>query len=233
MTESREIAKSRKRGALLALFSAVYIAAMLACLSHWGSPDPWSRLDRFSGGYIVLSVVWLVVSLRFLSRAVGASQAAKELAGSTFDPRLTKFISTLSLLELWVFFDYGHLCLATALERPVLQWLGLALSLAGALWLVWTDRFLLAHFAAGMDHRRVITAGPYRFVRHPRYLALMVSRLAFALALASALAWGFFIVWMIVILRRIRLEEAHLGSVFGPDYIAYAARTARVVPGLY
>jgi protein-S-isoprenylcysteine O-methyltransferase Ste14 len=34
-----------------------------------------------------------------------------------------------------------------------------------------------------MDH------GPYRYVRHPRYSAAIVAKVAFALALASILGW--------------------------------------------
>jgi len=33
--------------------------------------------------------------------------------------------------------------------------------------------------------------------------------------------------------RRIRLEEDHLRDIFGPDYMAYAARAARLIPGVY
>jgi protein-S-isoprenylcysteine O-methyltransferase Ste14 len=33
--------------------------------------------------------------------------------------------------------------------------------------------------------------------------------------------------------RSIRLEEAHLCKIFGPDYAAYMRRTSRLIPGLY
>jgi protein-S-isoprenylcysteine O-methyltransferase Ste14 len=70
-------------------------------------------------------------------------------------------------------------------------------------------------------------------VRHPRYLALSISRIAFALALASIVAWFLFLFWMFAILRRIHREEPHLRKIFGPDYEAYAQRTARLIPGIY
>jgi len=46
-------------------------------------------------------------------------------------------------------------------------------------------------------------------------------------------AWGFFGVWVMALARRIRLEEDHLRDIFGPDYMAYAARAARLIPGVY
>jgi protein-S-isoprenylcysteine O-methyltransferase Ste14 len=75
--------------------------------------------------------------------------------------------------------------------------------------------------------------GPYRFVRHPRYAALLVSRIAFALALASILVWIFALGWLWAILRRIGLEEAHTQELFGAEYGNYAATTRRLIPGVY
>lgn len=224
---------SRKSGFILALFLCFYVAAMLACLRQRGTAHPWSRLDVFSGGYIAISLCWIAASLRFMSFFLGPKDVASELSGAAFDPVLLKAISVLSVGELSVFIDYGHLHLLPVLERALLQGLGLALSLAGCVWLIWTDRYLLSHFAKGLTERSLLTTGPYQLVRHPRYAALAVSRLAFALALASPLAWGFFALWMIFILRRIRLEEVHLKGIFGNTYDAYAARTARLIPGLY
>lgn len=55
-----------------------------------------------------------------------------------------------------------------------------------------------------------LNSGPYRLVRHPRYLALIIAQTAFALIFASPLAWGFLVLWIFLMLRRIRLEERHL-----------------------
>lgn len=225
--------RPRRSQFILALFLALYVAVMLVCVRQWGTAHPWSRLDLFSGGYIAISLGWIAASLRFMGFFLGPTDVANELSGATFDPVLLKAISVLSVGELSVFIDYGRLHLLPALERAPLQGLGLVLSLAGCLWLMWTDRYLLSHFAKGLTQRNLLTTGPYHLVRHPRYLALAVSRLAFALALASLLAWGFFVLWMIFILRRIRLEEVHLKGIFGNAYDAYAARTARLIPGLY
>lgn len=32
----------------------LYFAVALACLRQWNTANPWSRLDRFSGGYLLL-----------------------------------------------------------------------------------------------------------------------------------------------------------------------------------
>jgi protein-S-isoprenylcysteine O-methyltransferase Ste14 len=93
--------------------------------------------------------------------------------------------------------------------------------------------FLRAHFSGGLTNPKIIDRGPYRVVRHPRYLAPTISRIAFALVLASIIARFLFAFWMFAILRRIHREEPHLRRRFGPEYEAYAQRTARLIPGIY
>jgi protein-S-isoprenylcysteine O-methyltransferase Ste14 len=218
---------------LYTLFFVVYFAASLACLRQWSGPHPWSRLDRFSGGYLLISLFWMLAAGKFLRLATGAKEIAAEISGKSYDPWTLIFTMLLPIAELTVFLDYGHWHLMSALAQPALQWAGLALSLAGALLLLWTDRQLLAHFAGDMTRRGVIETGPYRFVRHPRYLSLLLSRVAFALALASPPAWAFALLWFLVLARRIHLEEAHLRKIFCPDYAAYVRRTSRLLPGVF
>jgi protein-S-isoprenylcysteine O-methyltransferase Ste14 len=146
---------------------------------------------------------------------------------------MLRWVSFLATAEMAVFFDYGHWRLVRALQRPVLQGIGLALSAAGVALLFWVDHYLARHFASGLAARKLINEGPYHYMRHPRYAALLLSRIALALALASVLGWVLALAWLLLILRRIRLEEAHLRELFPADYDAYAARTARLLPRIY
>ena len=172
------------------LFFICYLAAMLLRLRQWGSARPWARLDRFSGGYLLLSILWLEASRGFLRTFLRRNEISGELSGASYDRWTLRFSMLLPLAELAIFLDYGHWRLMPTLARPSLQWTGLALSLLGALLLFWTDRQLLAHFAGDMSRRELMETGPYRFIRHPRYLALLLSRISLALALASPLGWG-------------------------------------------
>ena len=96
---------ARRAQTTFAAFTLVYIAAMLLCLRQWHSPQPWSRVDRFSGGYVVLSILWLLASLRFMRFASGNEESGRELAGRTFDPRLFHWITVLALCDLLAFVD--------------------------------------------------------------------------------------------------------------------------------
>ncbi len=78
-----------------------------------------------------------------------------------------------------------------------------------------------------------MTTGPFHYVRHPRYSGILGVRAAYALTFASPVAWVLAVAWLVVLLRRIHLEEAHLRAEFGDRYERYAARTSRLIPSLF
>ena len=198
-----------------------------------GSGNPWSRLDVFSGGFLLLSLGWVATTMRFMRAIVRSPEGMREALGTNYDPTLHKWVNVIAIAELTVFLDYGHWRLVPALERPALQGIGLGLYVLGAAWLFWVDTYLARHFVSELAASKVITDGPYNYVRHPRYTAVLASRVAFAFTLASVIAWLFALAWLLLILRRIRLEEGHLREIFSADYDAYARRTARLLPGVY
>lgn len=121
--------------------------------------------------------------------------------------------------------------------RPLLGWLGctcLVLGIAIRLWAVATLRRQFTTVVAIVAQHRLVDSGPYRRVRHPAYLGLLLSLLGFGLAsgnwVSLAVAVG---LPLAAILYRIRVEERALLRHFGPAYAEYASRTKRLVPGIY
>lgn len=82
------------------------------------------------------------------------------------------------------------------------------------------------------EARRLITSGPYAFVRHPLYLGEIIAIVGIVLQYLSA--WALLLLGVICILQlqRMKYEEQVLIQVF-PEYEGYMARTARLVPGVY
>ncbi|WP_419808479.1 methyltransferase family protein [Sphingomonas sp.] len=82
------------------------------------------------------------------------------------------------------------------------------------------------------DHR-LVRDGPFRYVRHPIYSAMLLYLVA--LAIAYGHPWqllGAIPVYVVGTLIRTRSEERLLREMFGSEYETYAAKVKRFVPGL-
>ena len=87
-------------------------------------------------------------------------------------------------------------------------------------------------FSVMSEARRLVTAGPYRFVRHPLYLAEEIAIIGIFLPYWSWQAALLFLTHLAVQLVRLGNEERVLRTAFA-DYADYARRTARLIPGLW
>jgi len=80
-----------------------------------------------------------------------------------------------------------------------------------------------------VDHE-LIRSGPYRFVRHPIYTAIIGMFLGAALVSGDMHAFLAVAVIVAAYLRKIRLEEQNLAQVFGPRYDEYRRETRALIP---
>ena len=77
----------------------------------------------------------------------------------------------------------------------------------------------------------VVSDGPYRLVRHPMYLAVMLFALALTLRSGSLVVVAEFVLLVALFAFKARWEEAQLEEAM-PEYAAYRATTPRFVPAL-
>lgn len=77
----------------------------------------------------------------------------------------------------------------------------------------------------------VITAGPYRVLRHPSYTGFLLACVGFGLAAANWVSVAAMVLLpLAVFFWRIHAEEAALLTTLGDRYRAYAAQHKRLVP---
>lgn len=120
---------------------------------------------------------------------------------------------------------------------PALFWVGLALIVVGIVVrgiAIFTLRRYFTVSVAIHDGHELIRRGLYSIVRHPSYAGSIVSFLGLGLAFGNwfslaAIAIATFVGFA----YRIRVEENALTEHFGDAYREYAARTKRLIPGVY
>lgn len=84
------------------------------------------------------------------------------------------------------------------------------------------------------DDHRLVEDGPFRTIRHPNYLGLVLIMVGTSIVLESPLAFvAVLAAWLPALLLRIRHEESVLERHFGAIWHGYAARTWRLLPRLY
>jgi protein-S-isoprenylcysteine O-methyltransferase Ste14 len=80
----------------------------------------------------------------------------------------------------------------------------------------------------------LVTTGPYRLVRHPIYLGLVLLALGQALAFGSWLACSIVLVGIVPTFAwRARAEETLLSRTFGERYALYRRQTKMIIPHLF
>jgi protein-S-isoprenylcysteine O-methyltransferase Ste14 len=121
--------------------------------------------------------------------------------------------------------------------HPLLAWFGTAVFAVALIGFYLTHRDLGRFWSVTLEIRqthRLVTTGIYRRVRHPMYAAFFLWAVAQALLLPNWIAGpaglvGFGILFGL----RVGREELMMEATFGDAYRAYAARTWRVVPGVF
>ena len=83
----------------------------------------------------------------------------------------------------------------------------------------------------------LVTSGPYRYVRHPMYLSLLVIAAGFAIGYANTAQWrgadaaraALWVALAVVLHLKAGVEERELRAKY-PQYADYEQRTKRIVP---
>jgi len=133
-------------------------------------------------------------------------------------------------------FDVMRFGWSTALPTWV-EIVALAMHLPGFVLIGWVlrENTFLSRVVKIADEREhhVITTGPYRFVRHPMYTAIVLIVFALPLALGSRFGLIPAALLVAVLMLRTYLEDATLHSEL-PGYPEYASETRyRLIPGIW
>jgi protein-S-isoprenylcysteine O-methyltransferase Ste14 len=118
-----------------------------------------------------------------------------------------------------------------------LQYLGIALMVLGIIVREWAVFTLGKGFTVKVhvqEKGKLITKGPYKYIRHPSYTGGFLTFIGLPLAIGT---WFGLIVILVINLitynYRMNVEEKALIEAYGEEYKKYMKRTKRLIPGVY
>lgn len=191
-----------------------------------------------------LHTVFSVLFLLFLSERGYFQAKAMRVSGELRKIKESKRkMATVILLflvgQLWVIGGLIYLIRPTIMEWtcfPIpswVRWFGAAMTVSGMALEFSTQLYLGKNYSTTLHvsvGQSLVTKGPYRYVRHPMYTALITVGIGLGLLSTS---WYFlvpFVATGIVIAFRTRREEEALIERFGDEYTQYAQATGRFFP---
>jgi protein-S-isoprenylcysteine O-methyltransferase Ste14 len=114
------------------------------------------------------------------------------------------------------------------------RWAAVAFAFGMIPFVVWIFRSLgtnVSETVLTKEGQRLVTHGPYRWVRHPLYTAGLALFACLSLIAANWLLFGLTAVAVAGIAGAVvPREERALLAAFGPEYESYRARTGRFLP---
>lgn len=199
----------------LTLFYALPLAAKPELLLHWQ--------------VIFLATICTILFATQPRLSIAESRAKKSTDRNTI--WLIIIVSGIgqivSLIE-WAYF--GHR------ESIFSSWTfsGAVLLLAGTIFRLYAIHVLGKYFSATVQiksEHKIISSGPYQYLRHPSYTGAYIAMLGSAVFLHSITGILIFGIGMLIVYNaRINTEEKTLTKEFGAFYTLYATRTYKMFP---
>jgi len=182
----------------------------------------------------------LIIFFLIIERRLRKGDQAKEYSGGKEDRGSTKLLGIVFLLSLLVlllspvlnYFNLGRMTQGT-----FINWLGISLIILGISVRVWANRTLGEFYTRTllvMSEQSVVDRGPYKLIRHPGYLGVILMLVGASLSAANWITIVCITPAVLVAYSyRISSEEIMLISALGQQYKDYVGRTWKLIPFLY
>jgi protein-S-isoprenylcysteine O-methyltransferase Ste14 len=121
--------------------------------------------------------------------------------------------------------------------RPQVTIAGIVVIVLGAAlrwWAIFTLGPYFTFDVAVRSTQSVVHSGPYRFVRHPSYTAILIMLLGVGMVLANWASLAALLVGGLTgLLYRVRVEERALIEALGEPYRDYSRHSSRFIPFVF
>ncbi len=121
-------------------------------------------------------------------------------------------------------------------DSPIPRWCGAILFVLGTglqLWASYLHARAATRVNADPDDLILVVEGPFRRLRYPDYLGLLVLSLGTALVFRSWIGLGTVVFMLNFMIMRMNEEEQTARKKFGIQWTAYSRNSWRLVPYIY
>ena len=119
----------------------------------------------------------------------------------------------------------------------ILRYFGLIIFLVGYIFMIWAPFHLGKQFSwlvTVQEEHELVTDGPFRYMRHPRYSGIILWVFGVALIFLSITGLVLAVLMSALMLLRIPKEEKILHEEFGKEWEEFCKRTTKkVIPFVY
>ncbi len=191
------------------------------------------------GFFIPSDVLWVSYSAWFLMEMWVMSRDRRRFVGRTADRGsfFGFFICIWTALAIAWFAVSRHPEWRILAPQPALSWAGIVMIWAGMAFRLWAILTLGAFFRTSVvlqEGHQLVTAGPYRWLRHPAYTGAIITMTGLGLALGNwvSLAAMAFLP-ALAIAFRVHVEERALTDQFGEAYRDFRKTRSAVIPVIW
>jgi protein-S-isoprenylcysteine O-methyltransferase Ste14 len=121
-------------------------------------------------------------------------------------------------------------------NSDIVRWLGVVLSALGFSLVFWSGLALGRQYSADVtiqEGHHLITHSIYRYIRNPRYLGVIALSIGVSCIFRSWVGLIASLLFLVILLYRIKDEESLMHKEFGGEWEAYCQRSWRLIPYLY
>lgn len=144
--------------------------------------------------------------------------------------------TTLGLIMLFHRGQIAPLNWGVLYHNPIDAWIGVCITLLAFVLGLWARLHIGKYWSGTVTLKRehkIIDTGPYRFIRHPIYTALLTAAFGTAMAAARKEAFVGVLIMVIAYIVKLKREERMMLKEFGRDYADYMTRTRALFPYIY
>jgi protein-S-isoprenylcysteine O-methyltransferase Ste14 len=219
---------------ILSFFVGLIVFSVLPIIG-WGIKDINGFVQNpFRLAYIVMMAVFsIIVVIVVPNEGKGYGEGIKPMKRQKLAILFLQ-IAPLLMHILSPYFDHHRI--DTFHESNSIRGTGLFLSCIGFLLMNWSVVVLGKQFSVDVtiqDNHKLISVGPYKYIRHPRYAGIIIFLIGIPVLFLSWIPLLIDILLIMILLWRIRDEEKLMHQEFKKDWEEYKKRTYSLIPYIY